>query len=301
MRIDRSSPRTSAAALAARVPPPVAASIDRSRLGPLARERLVGLRTSSASGASAASPRRPSRSSAREPGALGLEAGDDPGIHELATVTLHRPAPFGEHAASPRARSRSCSTRTSESLDVAVAAGRQLGLGRHHRRVEPGQLPPQLTLLRLRARRWSPASACSRVRRPAISRPARNRRSAGELADQLAVAAGGLGLPLERPELAADLPQQVLDPQQVALGRLEAALGLLLALAVLEDAGRLLDDRPAILGPGVEHGVDLALADDHVLLAADAGVGQQLLHVEQPARHAVDRVLALARAEQRAR
>ena len=29
---------------------------------------------------------------------------------------------------------------------------------------------------------------------------------------------------------------------------------------------------PPVLGPGVEHGVDLALADDHVLLAADAGV-----------------------------
>ena len=57
---------------------------------------------------------------------------------------------------------------------------------------------------------------------------------------------------------------------------------------------------PALLGAGVEHGVDLALADDHVLLAADAGVGQQLLHVEQAARHAVDGVLAVAGAEQRA-
>ena len=48
-------------------------------------------------------------------------------------------------------------------------------------------------------------------------------------------------------------------------------------------------------GAGVEDGVDLALGDDHVLLAADAGVGQQLLDVEQPARHAVDGVLAVAR------
>ena len=53
-------------------------------------------------------------------------------------------------------------------------------------------------------------------------------------------------------------------------------------------------------GAGVEHRVELALADDHVLLAADAGVGEQLLDVEQPARHAVDRVLGLAGAEQRA-
>ena len=119
-------------------------------------------------------------------------------------------------------------------------------------------------------------------------------------ADELAVAAGGLGLALERAQLAAHLAQQVLHPQQAGLGGVEAALGLLLALAVLQHAGGLLDDRPALLGAGVEHGVDLALADDHVLLAADAGVGQQLLDVEQPARHVVDRVLAVAVAEQRA-
>ena len=114
------------------------------------------------------------------------------------------------------------------------------------------------------------------------------------------MALGRLGLPFERAQLAADLAEQVLHAQQVGLGGVEPALGLLLALAELEHAGGLLDDRPAILGPGVEHGVDLALADDDVLLAADAGVGQQLLDVEQAARHAVDGVLAVAAAEQRA-
>ena len=108
------------------------------------------------------------------------------------------------------------------------------------------------------------------------------------------------GLALERAQLAADLAQEVLDAQQVRLGGVEPALGLLLALAELQDAGGLLDDRAALLGSGVEHRVDLALADDHVLLAADAGVGEQLLHVEQAARHAVDGVLAVAGAEQRA-
>ena len=73
-----------------------------------------------------------------------------------------------------------------------------------------------------------------------------------------------------------------------------------LRLRILEDAGGFLDDRPTILGAGVEHGVDLALADDDVLLAADAGVGEQLLDVEQAARHVVDGVLAVAAAEQRA-
>ena len=136
------------------------------------------------------------------------------------------------------------------------------------------------------------------MRRPAISRPDTIDPKRRQLADELAVALGRLGLAFERAQLAADLAQQVLHAQEVGLGRLEAAFGLLLAAAVLEDAGRLLDDRPPVLGAGVEHRVDLALADDHVLLATDAGVAQQLLHVEQPARHAVDRVLALAAAEQ---
>ena len=122
----------------------------------------------------------------------------------------------------------------------------------------------------------------------------------GELADQLAVAARRLRLTFERAELAAHLAQQVLDAHEAGLRGVEAALRLLLALAVLEHAGGLFDDRPAVLRASVEHGVDLALADDHVLLAADAGVGQQLLHVQQPAWHAVDGVLAVTGAEQRA-
>ncbi len=108
------------------------------------------------------------------------------------------------------------------------------------------------------------------------------------------------GLPFERAELTAHLPQQVLHPHQAGLGGVETALRLLLALAVLEHARGFFDDRPAILGAGVEHGVDLALADDDVLLATDTGVGQQLLDVEKATGDLVDRVLAVAGAEQRA-
>ena len=108
-----------------------------------------------------------------------------------------------------------------------------------------------------------------------------------------AVAAGGVGLALERPQLAAHLAQQVLERGEVALGGGQPALGLLPAAAELQHAGRLLDDSRPVLGPGVEHGVELALADDHVLLATDAGVAQQLLDVEEPARHPVDGVLAV--------
>ena len=115
------------------------------------------------------------------------------------------------------------------------------------------------------------------------------------------MAASSIGLPLQRAELSADLTQEVLDPGQVRLGGRQAPLGTLLAAAVLQDPGSLLDDEPALLRAGVEDTVDVALGDDHVLLAAHTGVRQQLLDVEQAARHAVDRVLAVARAEQQAR
>ena len=84
-------------------------------------------------------------------------------------------------------------------------------------------------------------------------------------------------------ELAAKLRGQVLDARQVGLHRVELAERLLLALAVLEDAGRLLDEPAPLLGRRVQDLVELALADDHVHLAADAGVAEQLLDVEQPA------------------
>jgi hypothetical protein len=83
------------------------------------------------------------------------------------------------------------------------------------------------------------------------------------------MAASSLGLPLERAQLATDLTKEVLHAQQVALGAVEATLGPLLPFAVLEDARRLFDDRPAVLRAGAQDAVDLALADDRVLLAPD--------------------------------
>ena len=112
--------------------------------------------------------------------------------------------------------------------------------------------------------------------------------------------AGRLGLAAQRPELATDLAREVLHAGEVGLHRLELAQRAFLALAVLEDAGRLLDEAAALLGGGAQHGVELALADDDVHLAADAAVAQQLLHVEQAARGAVDRVVGAAVAEHRA-
>ena len=202
-------------------------------------------------------------------------------------------------APTPRLRSRSCSTRRRRSLTSSAP------------RAASSALAAATSVSRRASVDFSScsfAAASSFV----VAERGQLRAQAGDLAtgdvdpqrrqlaDQVAVTAGRLGLALQRPQLAADLAQQVLDAQQAGLGGVEPALGLLLALAELEDAGGLLDDRPALLGAGVEDGVDLALADDDVLLAADAGVRQQLLDVEQAARHVVDGVLAVAAAEQRA-
>ncbi len=59
--------------------------------------------------------------------------------------------------------------------------------------------------------------------------------------------AGRLGLSPERAELAADLAREVGDPGEVGLHRLELAQRAFLALAVLEDAGRLLDEAAPLL------------------------------------------------------
>ena len=120
-----------------------------------------------------------------------------------------------------------------------------------------------------------------------------------QLAGEAVVPAGRLCLALEWPELAADLPLQVLQSEEVLLAGLEAALGALAPASVLENPGGLLDHHATILRARLQHGVELALADDHVLLTADAGVRKQLLDVEQPARRPVDGVLALTCAKQR--
>ncbi len=112
--------------------------------------------------------------------------------------------------------------------------------------------------------------------------------------------AGDPGLSAERAELAPEFGHQVLDPVEVDLHRVELPQRLLLALAVLQDARRLLDEGAPAHRVGLQDGVEPALPDDDVHLAADAGVGEQFLDVQQPAGVAVERVLAAAVAEHRA-
>jgi hypothetical protein len=230
---------------------------------------------------------------------IGFEIGHHAGIEQLPLVAFERSTTFDEHCGESAGTLAELLDPHEPIADVARTACSELRLDRHHLGVEPGQRGLQLDLGR--------RTLETRRRQRLELGPQRGDLPTGheglhlgELGDQAAVPLGRLGLALERAQLPANLAQQVLHAQQVRLGGVEASLRLLLALAELEDAGGFLDDRPAFLGPGVEDGVDLALADDDVLLTPDAGVGEQLLDVEQAARHTVDRVLGVAAAEQHA-
>ncbi len=86
------------------------------------------------------------------------------------------------------------------------------------------------------------------------------------------VGAGGCRLALQGPDLPSHLAHEVAQALEVLGGRGQAALGPFAPAAVLQDAGRLLNDGPPVLRPRVQHRVELALADDHVLLATDTRV-----------------------------
>ncbi len=190
--------------------------------------------------------------------------------------------------------------RAGQAVAGVLGRRRPRGLGRRDL-LERGQLGP-----RLRERRLDLVAALAQPLLVAVvggERAAQGHDVVGEQAQprvalvglHLRRPAGRLGLAAERLELAAKLGGEVGEPGEVALHRLELAQGLLLALLVLEDAGSLLDEGPAVLRSRRQHGVELALPDDDVQLAADPAVAEQLLHVDQAAAVAVDGVLRLAR------
>ncbi len=94
-------------------------------------------------------------------------------------------------------------------------------------------------------------------------------------------------------QLKLQLVHLVVHPQQVLVGALQLALGLLLPVAEAGDARRLLKDLPPVGGPLGQDLVDAALADDGIALPAQAGVHEQLADILQAHRIPVDVVFAL--------
>ena len=192
---------------------------------------------------------------ARPPSAPGTRAGRAP-----RAARCGRPAP--RRPAWRRAvTSASCASASSRAARAAVAACR---------------------------RRAEVRAPCARD--VAHELPARLDRLALEALVQL----GGLRLALERPQPRARLALDVERAIEVVLRALELELRAPAALAVLAEPGGLLDEQPALARLGGHDRLDAALRDDRVHLLAEAGVGEDLEHVDEPAARAVEAVLALA-------
>ncbi len=218
-------------------------------------------------------------------------------VDRCGPVARHPPAPLGQHGGqAPGLLPQPL--RPGHQLGQPVGPGRhQLPLGGLGRQIEAGQLGPKGGLLAGEPIAGVLAGGLATGQGGQLP-PGQVEADGVELSAQVAVATGCLGLALQGPELAAHLPGEVAEAHEVGLGRGQAALGLLLAPPELQHARRLFDDGPAFLGPGLEHGLELALAHDHVLGSTHARVAQQLLDVEEAAGDLVDGILAGPVAEQ---
>ncbi len=234
---------------------------------------------------------------AGQAGRLGLQSRDHVDVGGRVQRGHHTPAPLAQHtgqATRPLHQSLDTTQRVGQ---ILLTTRRQFSRRRGRLGVEQVQRLVQLALLVAAdpevLRRRRPPGAQVGLLGAGQEPPHRQ-----QLRRHAVVRSGRRRLPFQGPDLAPHLTHQVAQALQV-LGRpRQAAFGPLPATPVLQHARRLLDDRPAVLGPGVQHGVQLPLADDHVLLASHARVVQELLDVHQPARRPVDGVLAVARAEQ---
>ena len=231
---------------------------------------------------------------------LGLEGRDDVDIGSRIERGDHGTAPLAEHTFEPAGPLHQPLHAAEGVGQILFAAGRQLGRRRRRLGVELFQRLVELAFLVAADFKalGGDTAAGNQVRQLRAGQVAAHRQ---QLRGNDVVRAGGGSLALEGADLAAHLAYEITQALEVLRGGGEAPLGTLAASTVLEHPGRLFDDGSAVLGTGVEHGVQLPLADDHVLLAADPRITQKLLDVEQPTGRPVDRVLAVTRTEQRSR
>ena len=95
---------------------------------------------------------------------------------------------------------------------------------------------------------------------------------------------------LEGVHLARELPDHILEPQQVLLGGAQAQLGLVPPRVQARNAGRLLEHPPALLGLGLDDLADAALMHQRGRARAGRGVGEENVHVAGAHLAAVDAV-----------
>ena len=116
----------------------------------------------------------------------------------------------------------------------------------------------------------------------------------GDLLAQPGGALGGRRLHLQGPQPGAHLALEVAGALELGAHTGELGLGPRPPPLVLAEAGRLLDEAAPLVRLGRQDLVDPALPDHRVHLAPEAGVGQELEHVQPAHAGAVDEVLALA-------
>ena len=100
----------------------------------------------------------------------------------------------------------------------------------------------------------------------------------------------------ERFQLFAELADDVLHAHEILLRVVQLAQGLALAVAVLRDTRRLLEEAAPFLRPRIEDGVDAVLPDDAHAIVADARVGKEIVDILQAAAAVVDEEFTLAAA-----
>ena len=107
-------------------------------------------------------------------------------------------------------------------------------------------------------------------------------------------------LPRQMLQLLADFLAQVVEAVQVFAGVADAGFGLLATLLVLGDAGGFFQVHAQVLGPGLDDLADHALLDDRIAARAKAGAQEQVGDVAPSAAGAVEVVIALGVAANRA-
>ena len=189
----------------------------------------------------------------------------------MATFALNRTTTLGQHLHQAAGATTQIFDAYQFVVDGAVTTRRQICFVRHHRRVERRE-PGANFVFGLVASSFLVGKGLQ-ASLQATNLAARHMQTQrAQFGDQCTVAACGIGLALERFELTAHFAQQILGAHQVGFGALQATLGFFFALAMLQHTRGFFDDRPTIFGASIQHRIDLALAHDHVLLAADTGI-----------------------------
>ena len=116
------------------------------------------------------------------------------------------------------------------------------------------------------------------------------------LLPQVKIPARLLRLHPQGPHLPGIPLQNVAQAHKVALGRLQTAQRLRAPVAVLGNARRLFKHGPAVFTAVREHLGNLALSNQGIPVAPDAGVHEELVNVLEPHGTPCQQVFALARA-----